>query len=88
MLREVLRQKHAQQGRQRDRGQDHGKRASPGKETASARRPRERRLCSPGDFSQHVTHFNWVSSVCAQHGGFVVLASNGSGWINCLTEFT
>lgn len=46
LLWEVLRQKHAQQGRQRDRGQDHGKRASPGKDTASARHPRERRLGS------------------------------------------
>lgn len=37
VLREMLRQKHAQQGRQRDRGQDHGKRASAGKRAATQR---------------------------------------------------
>lgn len=37
VLREVLWQEHAQQGRQWDCGQDHGKRASPGMKTASDR---------------------------------------------------
>lgn len=64
VLREVLRQKQAQQGRQRDRGQDHGKRPSPGKENScwqavtETHRSHGRCLCSLGDVSQHVTHFN------------------------------
>ena len=37
VLREMLWQEHAQQGRQWDCGQDHGKRASPGMKTASDR---------------------------------------------------
>ncbi len=42
VLWEVLRQKHAQQGRQRDCGQDHGKGASPGKSWVLNGRPRKR----------------------------------------------
>lgn len=58
VLWEVLWQKHAQQGWQWDCGQDHGKRASPGKKIASDRQLRGRCSCSLGDVSQNVTHFN------------------------------
>lgn len=55
LLREVLRQKHAQQGRQRDRGQDNGERTGPGKRTTrnlpsqKETTHNERCMCLPGE---------------------------------------